>query len=408
MQVGIGPRPRAGSGSVSRSGAPKACWTLIFLIVTLEIRREVTGGSLRAGERRRGADPGGDRGGASHAGGDLSGDQSWRNSEGMANGADTGIAFTLGVLAIFGVRASGRAQGVHRCLRRWSTTSFRWSSSPSSSARPARRVADRRGARRGVTLFALCCWRVYALWIYWAVGVGTLVDVASGRGERRLGRSRARRVPAHATHAERRAPCSPRRQTRLRRTRSDRQAARTRKDVDARPKDRAGTDLGLGQPQPVRRRRAAAIAGPNGWSATSRGWSTLCGPAAVRLYRRRRAADGRHRTRPDAVAVLQRRRAQRSRSASRSASSAPPGLHRSCAWPPDRPTRRRWPSSARRASAGIGDPLSILMADQAFPGDGCSGGGQARRARRSPPRPRYWERSPRCSVRARHMTAAKA
>ena len=167
-QFGIGPRQDGIWLSVAEWCA-EGLLTIFFLIVTLEIRREVTGGSLQGWRAAAGPILAAIGGVIAPAAIYLAINHG-AAAKGWATGADTGIAFTLGVLAIFGVRASA---GLKAFIAAYAVVDDILSVVILAIFFPHDLHAEWLigAALAAVTLFALSRWRVYALWIYWAVGV---------------------------------------------------------------------------------------------------------------------------------------------------------------------------------------------------------------------------------------------
>jgi NhaA family Na+:H+ antiporter len=167
--IGIGPTHGGVWLSVAEWCA-EGLLTIFFLIVALEIRRELTSGSLQG--RRAAAGPilAAIGGVIAPAAIYLAINQG-ATSKGWATGADTGIAFTLGVLAIFGVRASASLKAF---IAAYAVVDDILSVAILAIFFPHDLHAEWLigAALAAAGLFTLSRWRVYALWPYWAVAIG--------------------------------------------------------------------------------------------------------------------------------------------------------------------------------------------------------------------------------------------
>ncbi|HWE48016.1 MAG TPA: Na+/H+ antiporter NhaA [Caulobacteraceae bacterium] len=168
-QFGIGPNQRGLWLSVAE-WCSEGLLTIFFLIVTLEIRREMTGGSLQGWRAAAGPVLAAIAGVIAPAAIYLAINHG-ATAKGWATGADTGIAFTLGILAIFGARASA---GLKAFIAAYAVVDDILSVVILAIFFPHDlHAAWLIGAAvAAVGLFMLNRWRVYALWLYWAVGIG--------------------------------------------------------------------------------------------------------------------------------------------------------------------------------------------------------------------------------------------
>ena len=364
-QLGVGPR----GGGIWMSVADwcsEGLLAIFFLIIGLEIRREMTGGSLS--DPRAAATPA-----LAALGGVLAPAAIYlafnpgHTAPGWSAPADTGIAFTLAILALFGSRVSA---GLKVFIAAYAVADdilaiLILAIFYPRDLHPVWLIAA--GAATAL-MFLLSRWRIYAGWPYRLAAVGALADAASGRRERRAGGDRAGRGVADPADPGRRPAASPGgdRAGRARAGRARRAPRRPR--CAAR---RAGADLGLGEPQPLGRRGAPPVARRAG-GARPRALVDLLRAAAVRLHGGRGAAGGqprragrlaragRHNPRPGDRQAARHRRGDLGGGASRASASRqkrparPSSARRACAasairsrscWPSRRSPAQAWPTS---------------------------------------------------------------
>lgn len=289
-QLGIGPQ----GGGVWLSVADwcsEGLLAIFFLIVGLEIRREMTAGSLS--DPRAAAAPV-----LAALGGILAPAAIYlafnpgHTAAGWSAPADTGIAFTLGIMAVFGQRISA---GLKVFVAAYAVADDIFAILILAvfyphDLRPLWLIGS-----VGLTaaMWLLNRWRVYAGWPYRIAAVGLWLTLhLAGVNGALAGIVLAALLPTRPTPTATPLLDRPRR-ARARRARA---AARRRR----RQAPRAGAGLGLGEPQPLGRRGAAAVAGRTG-RARPRAVVDLLRAADVRLHRGRRAA-GRRPRRPGRLA----------------------------------------------------------------------------------------------------------
>ena len=209
MRIGIGPT----DGGVALSVADwcaEGLLTVFFLIVSLEIRREMTAGSL-SGFRAAAGPVVAAIGGVLAPAAIYLAINHGAAAKGWATGADTGIAFTLGVLAIFGARASA---GLKAFVAAYAVVDDLLSVVILAIFYPRELHLEWLfgAAIAAAAIFMLSRWRVYAPVALLGRRYRPVADVAPRRRQRRLGRRRAGGVLAHASHAQRRTPARSGRQ----------------------------------------------------------------------------------------------------------------------------------------------------------------------------------------------------
>ena len=198
----------------------------------------------------------------------------------------TGIAFTLGILALLGGRAP---TGLKVFVAALAVVDDILSMLILAIFYPQdfhARLARRQRSARSALMFALNRWRVYAGWPYLVATLALWLSLhAAGVNAALAGVVLAAFLPTRPAPAAGPLAGPGRHGPGRARARPDRGARRRRR----RNGGAAGADLGLGQPQPLGRQRAAALAGRAG-RARRRPVVGLCGAAAVRLHRHRRSA----------------------------------------------------------------------------------------------------------------------
>ncbi len=168
MQFGIGPS-QAGVWLSVAEWCAEGLLTLFFLIVTLEIRREVTGGSLQGWRAAAGPILAAFGGVIAPAAIYLAINHG-ATAKGWATGADTGIASPWGP----GDLRRARVRGLKAFIAAYAVVDDILSVVILAIFFPHDLHAEWLvgAALAAVGLFMLNRWRVYALWLYWAVGIG--------------------------------------------------------------------------------------------------------------------------------------------------------------------------------------------------------------------------------------------